>query len=759
MRLFRSPKAIAAEISELEAADELRREDRATVANFFNGAPPLTQEEADAQGISVNVNNLFGHAELKQNKGQFLSLYDKPTQLWKVTLKNAPVAVKPRWETNATTEFNRIIKDSNRLKNPYESVAGDSVLHGAGVFFYPSTTDWCPAWMSLARLLVPDSTPADSQQLTHFAIAHEIELGDLYRYSRFEAEGWKKSRINEMIRDMENKDKEQAAFENLDQTNLEDQEYLRQTNSGNSTFWRAAVQVYYFFQQQPDRINQSFDLTIMARFRVGDSKRQKDSDGFAEDVVFDRDEYYATVHDAIHPFFLDCNIGGTTFWHRVMGIGTLNYSLNWHVEMFMNRGTQAAVESMMNLWKAQDVVDREELQQLMLRHNFIIPEGVDLIQNRIQPNISDMLTMLQIFRSQGSKNALNQAISSPDLQKRQPKEKELQAQQGELGAAQSNQAANWYTSMDRLGATVFSRFTNPFIRSGDKGYSEIGEFQDAMERLGIPLYYLQGHNVSVKAIRLLGNGDQQSENRILGFFAQNKERFPPDKQAWILQNETALVTGDYAMAEFLSPVQNKPDSSQTLRAAEEENTAFVQGRPMPLADDDVDALHVQSHFKALGTVLSRASQNKQTFAPQDLTAFKALGAHVMAHIHKAEGQKNPAAKQWMAQLQKMTQFAEKFANNLKQQQQKASEQQQVDPVKKAEIELKKQTLLLQGAKFKHSVEKAGRTQHLREHQTAVSDHVNLSRENREERRAAQEMAIKDITTARELQQPMKSFSE
>lgn len=758
MRIFKTAEAMASEISDMQTSEGPRREDRATVSSFFNGAPPLSDAEAEEMGLNVNVNNLFGYTELAQAKEQTMALINQPPRLFEISLDRAPASQKQRWEMAAAAKLNKVIQRSGRFKPSYEGVAGDSVMHGSASFSFRDNTDWCPSHVSASRLLIPDSSPADQRKLTHWGIETELEMHEIFTYYRLEAPGWKRDALGKIIkafRDKERKD-DSTISEVLDATNIEEWEYQQQTNSGKTSFSRVAVQVYYFFQIQPDKVTRPVDLTILARYKQADkdSTTSKPDDIMTE-IMFDQDEYYPSVEDALHPFFMDCIIGGSSKWHRVLGLGTLNYSLNWAVELLMNRAMQATHENMMTLWQAGDAADREELAQLMLRHNMIVPEHVTLAPNRIPADLEGALAMIQQYRSQGSKNAMAQAVNAPAVQPKaggRQLEQQFLAEQAQIGAAQGNRTANWYDYFDRLATKMVERFTNPFITKYDPGYSDIINFQSAMQALGIPLYYLQPHNIEVKVARVVGAGSRSKAQAASASLKQALPTLPPGSQAKAKRMILAIDLDDYGLAEDLMPIQDHPDTSQTLRAQTEENTAIVQGKAPPVNDDDIDALHLQSHTAAMATMAQKGAKAKGgAFTPDQHQAFIALGGHVAAHINKlqATGDKK-GAKAWMDQLNKLASAGEKLAHNMQQTQPQGP---QLDPKDAVAASLKAAQLKLQQQKFQHTVKKTERQQQLREHTEAVHAHVALSRENREDRKTRQEMTVRDLETARKLTSP------
>lgn len=753
MRLFATPEAILSEIHAMETAEHDRREDRATVSEFFNGRPPLTDDEARAIGLNINVNNLFGYTELADTKAQALALFTKPTEIFRIELDAVPPSrmfERGMWEAEAVTGFNELIKKSGRFKPAYEGCCGDAALHGEAVFTMPNATDWCPAQTPLSRILIPADAPTDLTKMTHWAIETDLTLRDLHRYAKGEFDGWKTGSLKKALRKIY-ADVAAAMGDSYDQSNPEEMEYQRQRNASKEGYRRRpTLRVYYFYQVRQDKECAPIDLTILLHKNEG-TLIDSDSDKAGEDkVLFDADSQFSGIREVLNPAFMDCTLGGEPEWHRVLGTGTLNYSLSQAVEVLVNRAMQGTIEGMMNLWQAQDGSSREEVQEILMRHNGVIPENIKLVDQRFQADMSGSLSMINFFRQQGSRNARRATSNAQGSKLLEVQAEEEQNQRDEISSARTS---NWYDHLDRLGATMWARLVNPFIRPYDPGYSDVLKFQSRMKRLGIPLYYLQPHNVNVSAMRVLGDGSQAREREQAAFVSQNMAMLPPQAQQRAKRLVFAAMTNHRLAAELI-PVQDKPDVSQILRAETENNTCILQGRPMPVQDDDVDDVHFPVHLEAMIAIVTRASEEqKTTFTPQDSRGFRALGAHCVTTIQKVQAMVGQGAKdankqkarQWMQALNEVVAVGEKMEHNLKQSQQ--AEGEKMDPVAMAKLQLDTQKLQLAFQKLDFSAMKWERQQQGKESEGAFRRMLELQRNDREERKTQAQIGQGDMKLA------------
>lgn len=749
MKLFKTAKAIVSEIASMTSSETDRREDRATVSAFYNGTAPLTDQEAEELGITVNVNNLFGYTDIASARDQCFGLYTKPTEIFAVQLDAAPSNMRQKWEMAISSALNETVKGSRRFKPVYQGICGDASLHGQAVMFHADPTDWCPSHVSLSKILVPDDAPLDTAQHTHWAIESELTISQLIQYSKGDLPGWKVPAIKRMLAKIY-EDIPGFQADSIESQNYEELEYARQRGGTDGTIKkRPVLKVCYFYQVRSDLHGSPVDLTILVHGTefVGNDTATDESR-----VLFESEAHFGNVSETLHPFFMDCTIGGDPKWHRVLGLGHLNYTLNHAVELLVNRAMQGTMEGMMNLWQAKDSASREEIQQIIARHNGVIPENISLIQQRFQPDFNGTLSMIQFYRQQGSRNARQMQANTGD--KNDMLEVQALAMQGQIGEQTSARTSNWYDYLDRAGEQIYARLTNPFIQSHDNGCSEIRKFQAAVERAGVPLYWAQPHNVKIRSVRILGDGNAQKEKAGAIWLSQNRAMFPPQSQQRITRMATAAMTGSYELAEELVPIEEKQDSTQIRIADDESNTCIVQGRSVPVSDSDVDDVHVPLHLNAMSGIVQRAAQfQSAAFTPQDMQAFKALGAHVVMHIQKVQSmiglgkadENKRKSSLWMMALNEIVSLGEKFANNLKQQMEGQGEK--PDQVEIAKLQLEAQKLELNRAKFEFGIEKWQAQQNLRENESAFNRVMKLESDRREGEFMRRKLAAEDVKTA------------
>lgn len=747
MKQFKTPRAMYGEIKAMENAERYRREDRATVGDFFNGAPPLTDEEAADLGFTVNVNHLFGYKDVSDASDQMFSLFTKPTHFFTVEMDSAPPGKAIEWSMKAQAGAARVIKKIKSFKTHSQGVCGDATLHGEGIFHFVNCSFPLPRHAPLSKFMVPKSASTDPAELPYFVRQGELGLAHLHRIAKLKPPGWKTSNVNRILAELyETDDGKSDGVLNVD--NLEQLEYDRQENSATTERRKTSWEVYYFYQRRGDLAGQPIDLTILLK----DSAEDEVGDDAKDNVLYEGEGQYPSISTILHPIFMDCIIGGEMKWHRVLGLGHLNYSVNQTVEMMINRAQQATVEGSMNLWKATNQASRDGLEQVLLQHNGIIPEGMELMPNRFEPNFSGLLEMIQFFRQQGSKNARGITPNNGDSNN----QLEVQAinEQNQAASASNNRTSNAYDYFDGMWEEVFARLTNPFIDPREPGYSEVMDFQNEMEREGVDLYRLQAWNVTVRSSRIVGDGMRSKELSIAAFLTANRAMFAPQVQPRITRIITGAALDNHTLAEELTPIQEAPDVPQDMRA-EAENSSMITSRlkQEPKADD-IDALHIPKHFAAMETLANDGLQfQKGAFTPPQAAAFKMIGSHVAMHIHRIQGQamqnqndsNRVMAAEFMQQLTKIAAMGDKLEHNMQQAGQ--ADAKEVDPMEMEKMKLEMQKLEFNRHKLQLTTQLKDRQLHGKEQQTAFQQHLALEKNLREAAAHRQNLSMNDVQTA------------
>mgnify|MGYP006969345108 CR=1 FL=1 len=706
MPLFKSDWERRAEAEKLIKEDRLEAADRATIGAFYNGRQTMSDCEAEDNDVNELINHLFGFKDMDSAKKQLNSLYNKDPNMWKVVLRNVPAFDKARLEFELTKSWNKIMKDSNRLKGPWKGISGELTLYGSGQFVWATPEDWCPM---LCRPLVPRGTGTMAEDLPYAIIPKELSLLELERArdstKRLKEEGiktgWKLSTLNQIIDSLKENVSEASDTRNtLENTPNDQLEEMRQGGSDPHDHLRTKFQVFYIFERNEDG---GFDWTIITRSRSSQDNESQDE----KLRLFHRSRYFETAKDFICPFFIDVNIEGETTWHRTMGLGRLNYDTDKDVEEFFNEAMEGAKESVRSQYQVENGASLEIMQRWIAdkRHSNIIPEGLSFIEKNKNPNFQFALTFIEQLRALSSSNKGSAVSNSTD---KTTNELEVQAleRQGQASRSVSERMNDIYTTMKIMGATIWCRFTNPDILETDDGYDQIKAFQNKVLELGIPIEFLSEKdefgnlvNVEIKEVRSAGDGDSVREIASNQFLKENLSLYGPDAQKHILRRITASTTQDYELAEELVPDSPPIAADQITRANNENDTCLLRGitgHVPKILDEDIHLQHIPEHIGGLQGLVARGNavvSRGGIWPDSDIAAVQCLGTHTYQHIQFLQVSPDlaPLAGEWMQQLSVIGRQADKLI----QISQSRQAEQEIDPIERAKLQQGERKLALQ----------------------------------------------------------------
>ena len=708
---FTSDDDRIAEAELLLREDDDESHDRSVLSSFYSGRPTMSEGEAAERGVAELTNHLFGFDALNMAKTQVESLYTKDPNIWEVHLKNVDEFDRQRLQLMATKKWNEIMKESQRFKGPWKGVAGDVTLFGQASLMWLSPVDWCP---TLARPLIPRGTKASVDDVPYAFLPHYLTVAEMEKVIRTADElagdgittNWHIKELRRIVKMLTtNIGDKSDNYPSLENTPTEVLEQMGQNGSSPADHIRLKFPVFYCYERNSDGI--TFDMTIIARIKSSEKNLHRQNQTTVNVRLFHQKAYYPTARDMLCAFFLDCNIGGETMWHRVMGLGRLNYDNDMDVEEFFNEAMQGSKENVRRMYQVGSGANTDQIDRWVSDPAWsnLLPEGLNLVEAAKNPNFQYAFTVLEQLRQASKTNAGGDVSNTND---KQTNELEVQAiaRQGRNAAAVSSRTNDMYDDLKGLGCTVWARFNNPEILSGDDGFAEIAEFQDYAKReLGLSPEFLSERtehgkliNVEIKVVRSAGDGDRVREVMTNRMLMDRLQLFGPTAQKTIIRRVVASETQDPELAEALVPREQKIAFDQDVRANNENDKAMLKGinGAIPeISDEDADLAHLPIHLEGLAAAIAHGKAALETggfWTMGMIEGFRALGAHAMQHIERISAipEQRVTASQFVEQLQALSREADKLVGQTQQVLAERQQQDELSAKERADLELKSQ---------------------------------------------------------------------
>lgn len=727
---FKDHEGMLSEADRLIAEDQWDAEDRATIGSFYNGRPTMSVGEAADRGVSELTNHLFGYDSINTARDQIASIYSKSPTFIKIEVIGGEPNQRMFWEQVTQKWINRAIKRSGRMKPHFKGLGGELTLFGRSCLTFKDPYDWCPV---MSAPFTPRGTGTTPEEVPYAIIPDYLTVKQMEDYLRMAETNahtgrWNVAALRKAIRYLSGSTGLEGIAENggRAQTPADELEYMAQEGMTPAESERLRLPVYFVYTSNPDKKGCPFDMSVIARYSAPQRAMAAKNKETLPINLFHHPEYYETAKDFLHTFFLDCNIGGSTTWHRTMGLGRLNYDSDVDVEEFFNAAMQGSKENLRRMWTVANSADTETIDRWLAGEMWsnVVPEGVRAAEVPKNSNFEGAMTVMGMLQDLSKRNASGAISNRTDH--RQTNELEVQAleRQGRNANALAHRMNDIYENLDNLAQVMFRRFTEPAILPVDSGYDDIKFFQNKMREAGIPLSFLRAMkdgefvNVKVSINRVGGDGDRVRELMVNQMLLQRMHLFPPESQKIILRRVTALETQDFELAEELVPSMETPDSGQVGRANQENNTAILQGKTPNINPDDLHLIHIPEHLTGLEGLLRKGET--QGWQPMDLIGFRALGGHAMQHIQQVAAipEQKDIATRFTQKLQEIARVGQGFATNLQRQMEAEENEGKMSQKEQADTMLKAEKLQLEKQQHADLVSHREETQDFRERQQA-----------------------------------------
>lgn len=704
-RILKTYEEMLSEAELLVTEDSNDSQDRAAIQSFYNGRETMSTMEADSKGVTNIVNHLLGFDSMNQAASQINSIYTKSKVMFTVECPEADPQNEQKWGMCVTEKLNNALKGGRRFKTEWKALSGEIPLFGNATLAFRDNYDWCPR---MVRPYVPRGTGTLAKDVPYCVIPDYLTLNDLYAALR-KIESckenntecyWKETDVRVVLTALEDGFRQTNGVAGgyiTGQGDYHEQAELEEADAEGAAGLRARVPVYYFYVGHPDKKDDGkhpFDLIILPRLTPPQAKYVQDKNLSMPKCLYDHEDFFECATHFLHPYFVDCQLGGRTTWHRVMGLGRLNYEADVETEEFFNEAMQGSRENLRRLYQVTNAADWDLMKNWADGGgpSNVLPPGVGLAEAQKSPNFQYAFTTMEFLMNLTRRNAGGHMGS---LANSKENELEINAleRQSRNAEALASRFQDIYECTDALGAEILRRFLAPSPLPVDEGYAEVKKFQDELRKEGIPLGWLRKEkdgkfaNITVKTNRSVGDGDKVRQTMANQAMMSRIHMFSGEAQKTILRRITAEETNDYDFAEQVVPYEYKPDPNQ-VQAAETENMMCekqgIIGAVPPLNDTDIDDVHIQRHLMSMQADIAKGKVRQ--WDQVDLAGFKAKGAHAMAHISKLKAvpEQKEQVKGYEDQLQSLAKQGQEFENNL----QKQEEANKLSPKDRQDMELK-----------------------------------------------------------------------
>lgn len=687
---------------EMRLADYPRSLDRARINDLFNGVPPYTAEEAQKNGIEINVNFLEPTRLAHEARAQMGSVL-KPGRFFRCTTDMGAQHKRQARSAFVTSRIAKVMKASGLYYETVRSGFALDVLHGIAPCGWDTTDLWCPDSYGIEDVLVPANTKLTMKNLPFFILYHSYTGPELMKLTRdrdrAKETGWNLGLVDRCI---EYLDRETMALTHNQWPEVWSPEKMAERTKGDGGFYAAdSVPTidcfdFYFWNDDDDeegwcrRIILDSWSTPENAGGIYKMDRNSKTDFGRNQFLFTSGKRKIARHwrNMVTWQFADLSAVAPFNYHSVRSLGYLMYAIGHLQNRLRCRFNEAVWESTLMYLRVRNLDDAERALKVELANRGFIDESVQFVPAAERFQINTPLVQLglkenqQLIGENASSYMQNAQAMGQDKTERTKFEVQARLQMSmQLLSAAFDQTYRYKTYEYQ---EIFRRFLLPNSRD-----PEVQTFRAACLKYGIPENMLVPEAWEVEAERIMGAGNKTLEMLIAEQLMQARNLFDPEPQRAILRDFVQAVTEDPARAEALVPEQ-PARVTDAVHDAELATGALMMGLPVQLKTGINHLEYVDTLIRNMGLTIQKIEQQQGSNAtPEQVMGLQNVAQNMAEHIKIVAQDRNEKARvsAWGKVIAKLMNMVKKYQANLQQQQQQQGPQ--VDMETQAKVQAMK----------------------------------------------------------------------
>lgn len=712
-----------------------RRERLKDVRAFTNMINTMTEEEAEDLGREEITNHGLTFNSMLQNETMFHSMVTTTNALVEIIVDTDNPEQDLVLGTRLSEAVNRgAIHHKGRFADFWRKVSGEIVIAGGAPVMMPERYGWLPQLKP--DMFFPGETPLDSERLTYGFDPKELGMSDLVKlrasvkgeeskYVNVEGLDAVIAKLNDQIKNRSN------IVSNEERTSVSVRRQRTLSRSITIPAWW-----YYELKFNADGssyVSATLFIDTYSGVQIETSGKKNE---VAATVIAHWEKAFETANDGIHLVAIDSEIGGVKNVSTLRGLAEMVFPSGVDMEELLNLMMEGDKMRARPKLQLTDTANTDDVKRWDFLRDLVAPAGI--VEMPLTGSSSALQTPLQLL----SQNAAGMSTSATA---NGPNGGELRQQaverQRNSGMVQTNRLVEGYNHLDAILESVVYRLLAGDTKPGTEGYQDIMWVRAYLDRYKIDYKKLASREfgrfkyIRVRARRTVGNGDRQQQLDTSDWLMSNLQNFQPAIRPRIVHQATVLHTQDPDLADSFVKVPQAIINAQKVTAENEYDTIHRRaplGQTLPLGEDDVHQDHIPIHLLDMQAMI--AANSVRPWDKLDLIAFAGLTEHVGEHLKVLLGSPvtNAEGKAFLPDYQKITQAAQAITAEVEQRQ--GSEQNDLTPAEKAQLEIKAAQLHLDAQKHGLKVEDTQRLWKSRQAREMLAQRGQYAREISETRR-------------------------
>lgn len=724
-RRIKDAKSAHALYRDAYEADKENAYNRKVVNEMIDGEPPYDDGELDTlgHGDAVNLNFLEGTALVESALSSYNDLTSSVDILWTCHTKFGDKAKRPELSRIISEEWTRINKEWPRFEFNVQHLSDKFVKHGVGVAYFDNDIDWRWKTSGLGDFHLPRDTEACEEELDYAIATRSYTVSRLYKFiedsGAAKANGWNEEMVKHSIW---NAYKGHSSSTSPSTADWEEFQVAIKNND-----------LFFGYAKAPKvKVNHLY----VREFSGAYSHYMTDEAGNLKDFMFKREDRFKEIGDCLVIFTYGI---GNGYYHGIRGLGWKIFPQIQTSNRLQCRLVEGGMLGSSLLIQPQSAEDLENLNLVYYGPYAVLPPNMKMIERTVPNFAQNVMPIISALSRQIQNNTGNYASRAVTPESGTERTKfEVQAQLQQESTLSTAAMNLFYLPWKRLGQASFKRAQNRDYQQDDPGGKEVFEFRRRCVERGVPMEAIYKVD-RIEPVRAIGYGSPGNRLLALNEIETLAPNFDPVGRRNALRDRVAVRVGYEQAERYVPSIEGDQRPPIDAKIAELENASLRQGQLVTVQPGEMDEVHLGIHMGDMTHVITLVSQG-QSEPREALTYFRQAFPHCGAHIQQLAA--NPMNK---SKVNAISQGLTILAEQAKQIQQALLEDMKAQAEAMQEQAMQQQTDKGQiDPELKRKMEA---------HQLAMqllqdASNVKMGIKQKE---ANQRMQLKDVTTAKKMQ--------
>ena len=653
-------------INRLKYEDETRMYRYTRVQGLLDGNPPWAQKRLTdlGQGHRANFNLREGEGIVDSAKTPYYDLVFEVPTFAQITF-DVP-GVEPfriaEWNNAISDEYFEVLSAWTGFDQNIQLHQWQMIVNGVGPIFWPHAVSWYSEATKSRKVLVPQETKANVDQLETVAVLHSWRADELEGYisgagaQDQDYNGWNVPLCKRAIIDCANRDMRQTwGIENYDL-------YQRAIRTGDLFYGihrSSRIYVASLFVREFGGKVSHYILTDQVLGHDAETYADPEKETGYLYVRKDRFENFTQV---LCPFFYDTGPDGT--WHSVKGLGPKIYDFcDVSNRTFCQMLDGSVIGSGITL-EAQDGASLEETQVALVGGVTVVQPGYKVVQTRIAEALNGAMTMRRELQNVLQSNTGSYRQRPTEEGRAEPTLGQAQLNYQQQALLSKGATNRYYNNLDKFHTETVRRLMDPAQNPNVPGGREAKMFMVRCLMRGIPEQVLNYRFIrKVRAVRSLGYGSPQlrdmATKELISLLPLMQE---PGRNHALRARAAALPgIGQSQVDSFFPKIEDQQMPNVHASMAMLENNALRNKDSRTLVEPGQNhSIHFDVHAGDVQAHMQRPDANPIEL----LTHLTNAGPHMAQHLGMIAN--DPTRKQEIGQKQMQLQQFGKMKDKLQQ---------------------------------------------------------------------------------------------